>query len=199
MKKLHVYDNTDENFRKGALKRFKGVKDVVSVPVSSIADLHIQFTSLLNMKMVFDRAVVQTHGNWGHIFLMEKNGQKKRKEISASLLTTLFNGKNFDNLFAKNARLYFDGCKIAAGEQGWKFLEAAGRIFLQKGGECFGWTSDGYTKPGWIPFIGGHTVHHGGFVRTVIVGNGGKILGRENSSERKAKILQERRAAVSGR
>ncbi|HVI84945.1 MAG TPA: hypothetical protein VNA86_06500, partial [bacterium] len=69
----------------------------------------------------------------------------------------------YDKLFPTYARIYFDGCDVADGQRGVRFLRAAGRVFLKgMGGEVMGWNSFGLGIPGWVPFIGGHTVHPGG-------------------------------------
>jgi hypothetical protein len=73
-----------------------------------------------------------------------------------------------------NARVYFNGCNVAEGHEGWKFLEAAAATFLTSvGGEVFGQTSLGESNP-----FSGHVVHFWGTTRTLYVDKSGRIVER---------------------
>jgi len=131
---------------------------------------------LIESGKIFERAVFTTHGQAGQINFNHQG-------INAHVLYKLINAYRFDRLFpVKNARMYFDGCNVADGDDGWSFLEAAARTFFRSwGGNVFGWTSKGLGMPSVIPFIGGHTEHLWGNIRGVIItpaDDGGAYLKR---------------------
>jgi hypothetical protein len=89
-----------------------------------------------------------------------------------------FDPRGFHTMVPMYTRFYFDGCNVGEGTLGDGFIEKIGTSFLKLGGgEAFGWTSPGYGMSGWIPFIGGHTVHFSGDVKRMYFAPGGtKIL-----------------------
>ena len=80
--------------------------------------------------------------------------------------------------FETKRKIYFDGCNVAEGKDGWDFLAAAGETFLRSGGITMGWTSLGSGMPGWVPFIGGHTEHFWGDTKVIQFGPGGVEMNR---------------------
>jgi hypothetical protein len=78
------------------------------------------------------------------------------------VLTVRKHFPDFAALFPSPARIYFDGCNVAEGGAGTDFLIDVGATLLTKGGgETIGWTTLGHGVPGWVPFIGGHSLHFG--------------------------------------
>lgn len=170
LQKLYVYDRTSKWDKRQASGRFDAPKDLYTLPVNSLAELKIGLVKLLSAGKTFDRALFQTHGNSGCIFIAGK-------EINSGVLTDEFAGTNLHRLFPRYTRMYFDGCNVAEGNDGIQFLTIAGTIFLQaSGGVTLGFTSGGLGLPGWIPFIGGHTIHPTGELRQVLFGPGGVVL-----------------------
>jgi hypothetical protein len=116
--------------------------------------------------VIFHNAVFTTHGNSGSISF----GQG-RKFIDAHELYTGFYHSGFERLFPfTDAKMYFAGCNVADGAEGWNFLKAAALTFLRyAGGSALGWTSKGMGVPSWFPLIGGHVEHLWGNVRKVAI------------------------------
>jgi hypothetical protein len=165
--KLYIYDGSTEEDRSQAAGRFSSSDYVRSFGVDSKSALLFVLERLAMEKTYFSRLLVQTHGGPGHISI---NG----RSIWDNTIKSDFSGKNLDALFPLYTRIYFDGCNVAEGSSGIAFLEAVGSVFLRRGGgEVFGWTSYGYGMAGWIPFIGGHTVHFSGQLRRLHFRPGG--------------------------
>jgi hypothetical protein len=156
-RKLFIYDETGFEDRWQAHGRFRSDDDdVVTLPVGSRQDAVDGLDKLLSKGMVFDRMLIQSHGDHGLIWF-------GKNQIISSDWKSSFGDGNYDESFPTYSRIYFDGCDVAAGGMGVEFLRAAGRVFLKgMGGEVIGWTSFGLGLPGCIPFVGGHTVHPAG-------------------------------------
>jgi hypothetical protein len=128
-------------------------------------------TRFVNEGTTFDRALLQSHGDTGTMWL----GNDAIHSWDFAKMG-IEHPDFFDRLFNADAWVYFDGCDVADGESGEKFLRAAGKLFLKrKGGRVTGWTSGGLGIPGWVPFIGGHTVHPAGNLVTVRFGPGDTV------------------------
>ena len=161
-KKLYIYDDSSFYDRWQADGRFSSDDaDICTLPASSMSDVIQGLDRFLSKGMVFHRMLFQTHGDSGVIWFdndyIEPDNWRKS-----------FARGGYDKLFPTYARIYFDGCDVADGDKGVEFLRAAGRVFLKgMGGEVTGWTSFGLGLPGWIPFIGGHTVHPSGHIVTI--------------------------------
>lgn len=183
MKKLYIYDQTSEIDRDQADGRFDGEKNIDAMPVTSIGDLRTQLSQLVASNTSYDRILFQTHGFPGGIAI-------KKAALNTATLHKHFTGLGLDKIAGKNARIQFDGCNVAQGQDGWTFLETAGRIFLQSGGGyAAGWTSLGTGINGWIPWIGGHTLHFSGGFRRVFFDINGKVTGRRDSEEERNKEI----------
>lgn len=178
---LQIYDADDLLTRStGAVREADkvigikgGVKGLMSVLDRFVAE-----------KRVFGRVVFHTHGNDGSISFGDEKGNK---QITTDVLNRMFAGRKYDTLFTYNARIYFNGCKVAAGDVGWKFLETAGSVFLGRlGGTTFGHTK--YGRPlvwDFVTVFGGvatqlrfwnkrgHAVHLNGETRYVYTVPGG--------------------------
>jgi Domain of unknown function (DUF4347) len=113
----------------------------------------------------FRRVVFSTHGAPGKIYIGDE-------PITPGVLRRYFG--SYDRLFPSVTRMYFNGCNVADGDDGWEFLETAGSVFLRsQGGEVFAWDSWGFALP-W------HTHHFWGSTRYVAVGPGGRINARRS-------------------
>jgi hypothetical protein len=148
-RKLYIYDKSGFQDRWQANGRFRSDDDdIVTLAVGSKQDALDGLDRLLSKGMVFDRMLIQSHGDHGLIWMGEN-------QIIDSDWKNDFGPGNYDKLFPAYARIYFDGCDVAEGGLGVEFLRGAGRVFLKgMGGEVNGWTSLGLGLPGWIPFLG---------------------------------------------
>jgi hypothetical protein len=98
------------------------------------------FDRFLSEGRTFKRVMFETEGGAGAIFFGEEKGNS---QIDSSVLSKTFVG--YQALFPNPARMYFSGCNVADKEEGWRFLETAGRVFFRRGGGVtFGWTSKGF-------------------------------------------------------
>ncbi len=145
-------------------RQYEGGDDDTYSIGDGIAQFKSELDRLLASGKIFQKCVFTTHGNEGAIFF-------NHQRITAYELYRNFNAPHYERLFPfKDVKLYFDGCNVAGGEDGWKFLEAAPRTFLREGGgHAMGWTSAGLGLPSVIPWIGGHTEHLWGGVRGVYI------------------------------
>jgi hypothetical protein len=159
--KLYVYDATSMIDRIQAGGRFEGDDDVLTFGIESgVKELLEVFKRLVSDGRRFNRVVFQTHGSPGTIYFGDD-------PIDSNVWKGTFYGFNFENLFPKFTRMYFDGCNVADAEAGTNFLLAVGYVFLSKGGgDAFGWKNLGFGMPGLLPGIGGHTIHFGGSKNT---------------------------------
>lgn len=159
---LHIYDCTDSSITHTAMVRNEGRR----LPVGTAEELVRGLDSFLTDGRTFDRILFETHGAPGQISL-------DGKSISADWWRPL-KSRGYSRLTTGNARIYFNGCNVAAGRSGWTFLEAVAAVFLAPGGgEVFAHTSVG---AGWG--ITGHTYHFWGSTRRVMMGNDGRIMER---------------------
>jgi hypothetical protein len=158
--KLYIYDNSSGADRLQAAGRMSGTQ-AVTRPVASVEDLHATLAALVTSNSTFSRVVFQTHAASGMIFF-------NHQAINAAVLRSAFAGRGYERIFPNRAKLYFDGCSVADGNAGWDFLDAVGEIFLRNGGGvAMGWTSAGIAMPGFLPWIGGNTVHPWGSYRFI--------------------------------
>ncbi len=150
---LHIYDSSDWTIRQTA--KVRGVAD--RLPIFSSTDLVPALDRLVAAGRTFDRILFETHGNSGII------GFDDATDINAEWWGRIRN--RYNRLTTVDARVYFNGCSVADGEEGWRFLEAAARVFITAGGgQVFGQNSSGVPNP-----FNGHTVHFWGSTRTVLV------------------------------
>jgi hypothetical protein len=157
--KLYIYDTSSSIDRRQAAGRFSGSSKVTTIGAGSVAELHTKLGECLAQQLSFNRVLFQTHGNSGMIFF-------NHVAITADTLRSAFGG--YRQLFPGRTKMYFDGCNVADGAAGWTFLAAAGEVFLKNGGGItMGYTSLGSGLPGWVPVIGGHTLHLWGDLRFI--------------------------------
>src|SRR5215471_17478102 len=179
-RKLYIYDRSSWEDRMQANGRFTmgtpWPEDILTVAVESEQELINRLDGLVRQGAVFDRALFQTHGDSGGIYLGETfvNGWELAKSFGRHWM--LFSGSR--------AKIYFDGCNVAQDPDGWDFLIAAGQTLLRSaGGYTLGYTSMGSAMPGFLPFIGGHTVHFYGQLRVMQFGPGGLAMGQPPTLE----------------
>ena len=164
MSKLYIYDKTSSIDVKQANGRFSGGSGIHTIGASSVADLQSKMDALLAMGQTFERVLFQTHGNSGSIFF-------NHEAIDSVKIS---NFVKYCLLFPNRTKVYFDGCNVGEGKQGWAFLAAAGQALLPLGGGVtMAYTSLGLGLPGWVPFIGGHTEHLTGDLRLIDFKPGG--------------------------
>ena len=171
---LQIYDADDWLMRStGALR---GADETIGVS-GGIKGLIKALDKLVSEGNVFGHAVFHTHGNEG---LIAFNNDR----ITTQVLKEKFTDRKYERLFPIFSRIYFNGCKVTAGDAGWEFLETAGAIFLRNmGGQTFGHTDSGYPL---APYLltgllsywktRGHSPHQPGTTRYVTFGPGGAIL-----------------------
>jgi hypothetical protein len=159
---LHIFDSSDSRIIQTAEKR----GELWRVGLASGNDLVPALDDLLKGGARFDRVLFETHGSPGTIYF-------GNQYVGASWWTSVLN-RGYTNLTTANSRIYFNGCNVAEGADGWAFLDAAARCFLTPGGgEVFGQTSLGFGNP-----FNGHVVHLWGTTRRIYVGQDGRIIER---------------------
>jgi hypothetical protein len=164
--KLYIYDSTSDADVAQADGRFDD-DEVYTIAAPSTERLLLALDRLVAGRARFSRVLFQTHGGPGHI----KFDSQSVWDIT---LKEKFAPRNYHTLFPQYTRMYFDGCNVAEGSLGTEFLQAVGKIFFKVGGgEAFGYTSAGYGVSGWVPFIGGHTLHFSGEMKKLYFKPGG--------------------------
>jgi len=161
---LHVYDSSDWTIRETAWARGGSH---AKLPTESIDAFIGGIDGLIATGQTFDRILFETHGNSGIIAF-------GNEVIDAAWWGGRPAGRRWYNLTTAYARVYFNGCNVAEGPEGWAFLEAVAAAFLTPGGgTVFGQTSLGLANP-----FSGHVIHLWGSVRTLFVDYNGNITER---------------------
>lgn len=159
---LHIYDSSDLRVRQTAATR--GAANMLGI--GKLADLGPALDKLVRQGHYFERILFETHGGPGRIWF--DTGRLTAGYWQAR------RGRRWGHLVTTNARIYFNGCNVAEGPNGWKFLEAAAEVFMKPGGgSIFGQTSFGFGNP-----FTGNTVHLWGKTRTLYVDAKGRITER---------------------
>ena len=153
---LHIYDSSSWFITQTAKRRNAEKK----LGISDMSDLRYELDQLKKAGKFFDRILFETHGEPGKIFF-------NHMAIDRYYWEDIPRGR-YNSLTATSARIYFNGCNVAEGTAGWKFLEAVVPVFMTTGdGEIFGQTSIGFAN-----YDTGHTVHYWGNTRTLYVKDG---------------------------
>ncbi|AUD01092.1 DUF4347 domain-containing protein [Spirosoma pollinicola] len=171
MAMVHLYDNTpstrfgiDNSVASGANARSE---DRIKKPVINVNEMRQALDDLLRTNTSVEQLLIETHGGPGKIGIGVD-------VIDHTFVNSWFGDRGYERLFASSARILFNGCNVAEGANGWRFLEAFGTVFLKlNGGQVTGWTSGGSSNP-----FNGHVVHLWGDVRSVFFAPGGTILER---------------------
>jgi len=152
---LHIYDSSDSRIVQTANQRGAANR----LPISNANNLCGALDGLLAAGSVFDRILFETHGSPGKIYFG-----------GVSINTAWWNSipGRFNMLAASTCRIYFNGCNVAEGNDGWAFLESVVGVFMTTGGgEVFGQTSVGFGNP-----FNGHVVHLWGATKRLYVTDG---------------------------
>jgi hypothetical protein len=163
----------------GRADRFLGAtrdtnENELAYDVQSVSELKDVLRSLVAANTFFNSAVFSTHGNSGVIFF--SGAQLSWWQVYSEFLN---DKTDYARLFpGPNARILFNGCNVAEGDDGWRFLLAAARSFLGLGGEAIGWTSKGFQAP--FGLRDGHVIHLWGDTRQVANMGGGAFRFYEN-------------------
>jgi hypothetical protein len=167
---LHIYDADDSSIVATAwIRRHQSILDnIFPVPINGGEyALRIALNKLVADGETFSHALFETHGDSGSI---QFNGE----DVTADTLMTSYVFKNYEKIFPYfNARIYFNGCDVADDPNGWKFLDAAGSIFLRIGGG----TTFAQTGLGRPIIFTGHVVHFGSTTCYSSFLPGGKLIG----------------------
>lgn len=159
---LHIYDASYFLITQTAQAR----NATNQLPVKDIGDLIEALMGLCKTPATYDQILFETHGKAGFIeFAGSGIGAHGLRQMKAL---------GFHRFVGQNARIYFNGCNIAEGKEGWDFLTAAAELFLRgRTGQVFGQTSLGIGNP-----VNGHVVHLWGATRVLYVDQTGRILER---------------------
>ena len=120
--RLHVYDTSDWVGRR---QYESGGDDTYSISIDEgPQQLKDELDKLLRSGKIFQKIVFTTHGNEGAIFF-------NHKQITWYELFKNFNAPHYERLFPfKNAKMYFDGCNVAA-------VMTAGSFWKRRAGHFF--------------------------------------------------------------
>jgi len=163
---LHLFSNTDERGDVASSIRIMP-SPMTRVGCANFGDFQCAMLGFAGRGDRFDRIAIDTHGNPG-LISFGKEG------LDAGTFVN-FSRQIIVPLCDPGAHVYFSGCNVAEGDEGWGFLRAAGYFFLRgSGGRVSGWTSLGFTQG---LFDTGHTYHLWGKVRTAYCGADGQCIG----------------------
>jgi hypothetical protein len=158
-RKLFIFDTADEDNFDQAVVRFKP-HEVEWIGANGEDELLAGLDKLVRKQATFDRVLVQTHGEPGVL----KFG---KYDLWSWILQRDYAPRAYYKLFPVFTKFYFDGCNVGAGGRGDSFLTAVGETFFRLGGgQASAWTSPGYVY-GWLPFVGSHTYHWTGDLKTM--------------------------------
>ncbi|WP_460935669.1 DUF4347 domain-containing protein [Spirosoma humi] len=168
---VHIYDNNpstkwgmDNSVSNGANARSE---ERIRKPVTNFSEMQQALDDLLGANTAIDRLLVETHGSPGQIGIGTQT-------IDSTVVDGWFANRGYERMFPSSARILFNGCNVAEGASGWRFLETFGSVMLKlNGGQITAWTSVGSSSP-----LTGHVIHFWGNARTVFFAPGGAILER---------------------
>ena len=131
--RLVIYDYADWLTRTIAEKRSADWK----IGATALSALRTALDQTVANKMKFKRVVFDTHGNSGLIAF--------GKDLLWSDTLKDFAGRGYEQLFPHYSKMYFSGCNVSDGEDGWLFLEEVNKIFFGiAGGVSMAYTSVGF-------------------------------------------------------
>ncbi len=144
----------------------------VALGVTTRKQLHEGLHKLIADGRTFSKVVFDTHGEPGLLWIgddpvmyFEFWGNPNWRDAG------------YDKLFPFETKMIFGGCNVADGDNGWKFLENAGKLLLRnKGGYTLGWTSLGFR-------LFNHDMHFWGDWRRVNFKAGGSVAGRKTKED----------------
>lgn len=167
---LHIYDADSLSIAMTASARRNTLwsrPNIYPVPIhGGRLGLLTALDKLVRDGQQFSRALFETHGNVGTIFF-------ESEAITGDTWRSFYNNRGYEKIFSFWwCRIYFNGCNVADNPSGWDFLDAAGSVFLRRGGgRVFAQTGVG--RP--IIFTG--HIHHFGSTRASLWAPGGMFAG----------------------
>lgn len=170
MSLLHIYDSNSGIISMFAMELGGGNR----VGVADVSKLTDSLDELSNSGTSFDRIIFTTHGSPGSIYFGESD-----------VSDLYWRGKRgrFVEIASNTASIYFNGCDVAEGNQGWLFLEAvAGAFMSTKSGRVMGQTAPVLANPfgSLYNLPAAFAVPLGGEMRTVFVSENGGMTRRED-------------------
>jgi hypothetical protein len=172
---LHIYDAESISIRATAwARRNSGIGHLLTYPVpvvGGIRGLQGALDKLVADGETFQRALFETHGGVGHISF---DGER----IDADVLRSMYRGRGYEKIFPwALSKIYFNGCAIADGNDGWSFLDTAGSVFLRMaGGVTLAQTGPGRIVLPWAVMTG-HVVHFSADTCYSFILAGGAVAG----------------------
>ena len=155
---LHIYDVTDPVIRWTVERRAEPNK----LGVISAQDLENGLDHLLATGQTFDRILFETHGSPGCLWF-------QNSPVGPSQLVKY---GRFSRLTTSGARIYFNGCNVGDGAEGWKFLNfAAAALIVPHTGKVVAQTRVGFGN-----FYNGHVVHLASDTRAIEVMADGQFV-----------------------
>src|SRR5262249_6529340 len=166
---LHIFDADDHGISATARSRtVRGARMLLGI-TGGVASLVPALDALPSRGTVYDRILFETHGSPGRLYF-------NHQALDANWVLASMKGRRYEALCPQSAHVYFNGCNVAAGREGMRFLRAMASVFLlAAGGVVFGHTSLGYELPLYSGFTG-RVVHVGGEVRRIYYASGGREL-----------------------
>ena len=189
---LFVYDTYDSDNKSQAEDRFSDDDDVWAIGADSRESVQRQLDWCVRQKMTFESALFQTHGMPGNIrfgdsYIGANNVDDPQARFSLS-------SRGYHSLFPDRGKIYFDGCNVGADDSGTNFLTNFGQVFLKnRGGVTMAYTNPGYGMEGWVPIIGGHTLHFFGSLKEIYFAPGGIVVPGPVVHENLKSYVQPRR------
>ena len=171
MAMVHIYDGNpstrlgmDNSVSNGA---DACSEDRIRKPVNTFSETQEALDDLFAANTSIDRLLVETHGSLGKIGI-------GCQAINYTVVDSWFGNRGYERLFPSGTRIVFNGCNVAEGSDGWRFLETFGSVMLKlNGGQVTAWKSAGFSSP-----FNGHVVHLWGDTRGLIFTPGGTITER---------------------
>jgi hypothetical protein len=165
--KYVIYDSADSGFLMSASTApdFAAKHGWTAVGVGSLRQFTDALDGLRSSGVKLDQLRITTHGRSGLIVFGTD------PLISANIGPRLA-GRGYEDLFAPGANVYLDGCNVAEGRDGTKFLKKLGELFFVKvSGSIQASTSFGFGVP-----FGLDVVHFWGDTKTLYYSPGPRLL-----------------------
>jgi hypothetical protein len=168
---LHIYDANDLLIDFTASARRHNLfsnANIYPVPIhGGRLGLRDALDKLVSDGQQFSRALFETHGSSGAIFFGDQY-------VTGSTFRTYYAGRGYERIFPYVfSRIYFNGCNVADNPYGWDLLDAAGSVFLRRGGGTV-FAQTGVGRP--IIFTG-HVHHFGSSTSYSVWAPGGLFAG----------------------
>lgn len=86
-----------------------------------------EMAKLVQSGATFEKCLFFAHGNPGAVLF-------NHTDWNIHNFSEVLDGTGYERLFPTYSRIYFDGCNVAEGNEGWTFLELVGKTFLKNSG-----------------------------------------------------------------